>query len=103
MECFAHLTQQHHLVGSGNAAQPVGLVGKPSQCITQDIGKTAPRLGQVHAAVTPLEQRDTKVCLKRANLPADRCLGDMQLLGRTRYAAEPGGCLERQQRGQRGE
>jgi hypothetical protein len=56
------------------------------------------RSGQAQAAAGPLEQRQAKVILQQLQLPADRAVGDVQVLRGAPNAAKAGGGLERAQR-----
>jgi hypothetical protein len=64
-------------------------------------GVGAARLGEDHAPVVALEQRQPEPALQRLHVPADRPVGDPQLVRRAREAAVPGGRLEGFQRVQR--
>ena len=56
------------------------------------------RSGQAQATAGPLEQRQAKVILQQLQLPADRAVGDVQVLRGAPNAAKAGRRFERAQR-----
>ena len=63
--------------------------------------KSATWFGQLHAAILPVEQRDTQLTLQRLDLVADRPVRQMQFVGRPREVLMPRRRFEGAQRGQR--
>ncbi len=60
-----------------------------------DPPEAAALLRQEDAAIAPLEQGDTEIFFQGMDLPADRRLGEADLLGRAGEAFQPRRCLER--------
>ncbi|MCY1300057.1 hypothetical protein D9M70_496150 [compost metagenome] len=67
------------------------------------IAQAQPGIGEFYAASVLAEQAQPEVLLKRADLPAHRAVGDVQLLGGLADAEQPGRRLEGAQGVQRGE
>jgi hypothetical protein len=76
------------------AAQLRDTTGDAVQRVAHRRGEFAPRLGQLHAAAAPMEQRDAELALQSLHLMADRTVGDVQFLAGAAEIAVASGGLE---------